>query len=248
MKIDQIRENVKDIPHMSLTQAEAITDVILENQFQNILELGFRHGVSTCYMAGAVDELGSGTIVTIDRADAREAEPNIEQLLSSLGLAKYVTVFYEPTSYIWRLMKLLEESPSPRFDFCYLDGAHDWSTDGFAFFLVDRLLKPGGLIIFDDLDWTYESSPALKDTQQVERMPQDEQETPQIRKVYELLVKPHPAYGEFVEKDGWAFARKSSTDSNLTSYEIRQEIVYRREHVGLGAAILKVASKIASLK
>ena len=178
MKIDQIRERVKGIPFMTFTQSATITDVILENQFQNILELGFGHGVSTCYMAGAVDDLSRGTITTIDSISAREAEPNIEHLLGSLGLAKYVTIFYEPTSYIWRLMKMLEDSPSPRFDFCYIDGAHDWFADGFAFFLVDRLLKPGGLIIFDDLDWTYESSPTLKGTQRVKRMPQDKKSTP----------------------------------------------------------------------
>ncbi len=226
MKIDQIRERVKGIPFMISTQAEAITDVILENQFQNILELGFAHGVSTCYMAGAVDDLcRGGTITTIDLMSVREAEPNIEHLLGSLGLAKYVTIFYEPTSYIWRLMKMLEDSPSPRFDFCYIDGAHDWFVDGFAFFLVDRLLKPGGLVIFDDLDWTYESSPTLKDTQRVKRMPQDEKSTPQIRKVYELLVKSHPTYGEFMEKNGWAYARKTSPESNPTSYGIRKESV-----------------------
>jgi len=102
---------------MTFTQAETITDVILENQFQNILELGFAHGISTCYMAGAVDDLGRGTITTIDSMSVREAEPNIKQLLGSLGLAQYVTIFYEPTSYIWRLMKMLEDSPSPRLTF-----------------------------------------------------------------------------------------------------------------------------------
>jgi len=245
MKIDQIRERVKSIPYMSVTQTETITDVILENQFQNILELGFGHGVSTCYLAGAVDDLGRGTITTIDLISAREAEPNIEHLLGSLGLSKYVTIFYEPTSYIWRLMKMLEESPSPRFDFCFLDGAHDWFVDGFAFFLVDRLLKPGGLIIFDDLDWTYESSPTLKDTQRVKRMPQDEKSTPQLRKVYELLVKPHPAYGEFMEKDGWAYARKIFTEYEAKSPRVLKEIVYQKEYVGLGAALLKLARKMA---
>ena len=70
---------------------------------------------------------------------------------------------------------------------------------------------PGGLIIFDDIDWTYESSPTLKDAQRVKRMPQDEKSTPQVRKANELLVKPHPAYGAFMEKDGLAYARKTST-------------------------------------
>ncbi len=221
MKIDKIREVVKDLPHMSFPQAKEITNIILENQFSNILELGFLHGVSTCYMAGALDELGRGSITTIDLKYVSNCEPNIDALLNSLGLSHIVTVFYEPTSYIWRLMKMLEEDSSPRFDFCYIDGAHDWFTDALAFFLVDRLLKTGGLIIFDDLDWTYEKSPSLKNTDKVRDMPLDERITPQVRKIYELLVKTNSSYGNFVEKDGRAYARKISTetykDTNLLS-------------------------------
>jgi len=154
MKINKTREQVEGIPHMSIDQANLITDVILKNQFENILELGFDHGVSTCYIAGALDELGRGHITMIDLMNVRDESPNIDQQLGNLGLDKFVTVFYEPTSYIWRLMKMLEDDPSPRFDFCYIDGAHDWFTDGFSFFLVDKLLKPGGMIIFDDLEGT----------------------------------------------------------------------------------------------
>ncbi len=109
---------------------------------------------------------------------------------------------------------MLEKDPSPQFDFCFLDGAHDWFTDGFAFLLVDKLLKPGGLIVFDDLDWTFDSSPMLRGTDKIKNMPVEERETAQIRKVYELLVLPHPSYGDFVTKNGWAYARKLSHGSN----------------------------------
>jgi predicted O-methyltransferase YrrM len=243
MKIDEIRQTVDGLPFMTFPQAKTITDIIVENQFKNILELGFHHGVSTCYMAGAIDELGGGNITTIDLISKSKIEPNINDLLNKLGLVKFVTAIYEPTSYTWRLMKMLEEDPSPRFDFCYLDGAHSWFVDGFAFFLIDRLLKPGGLILFDDINWTYDIS-SLRDTQQVKQMPQDERSIPQVRKIYELLVKPHPSYGEFIEKDGWAYARKTSTETKAISQEIRKEIVYQKEYVGLGAAMLKIIRKI----
>jgi predicted O-methyltransferase YrrM len=62
MKIDEIKTKVEGIPYMDRTQAETITNIILENNFNNILELGFAHGVSSSYMAGALDELGSGKI------------------------------------------------------------------------------------------------------------------------------------------------------------------------------------------
>src|SRR5262249_45704922 len=116
------------------------------------------------------------------------------------------------------------------------DGAHNWFTDGFAFFLVDKLLKPGGLIIFDDLDWTYEESPALKNREELKYMSEEERTTPQIRKVYEILVKSHPSYDDFMEKDGWAYARKTKTTT--IPNQLRKEIVCKNIHVGLGAVIL----------
>ena len=244
MKLNDIKKRIDGIPRMTSSQADVITDVIIKNRFQNILELGFQHGVSTCYQAGALDELGGGNITTIDLLEARDANPNVEQLLDDLGLNQYVTVFYEPTSYIWRLMRMLEEDRLPRFDFCYIDGAHNWYTDGFAFFLVDRLLKPGGLIIFDDLDWTYDTSPTLKNKKWVKRKPQDERTIPQVRQVYELLVKPHPAYTEFKTVNGWAYAHKSSASSDSVEVELRREIVFETQHYGLGALLLMLFKRI----
>ena len=245
MKIDEISIKVKGLPNMDLAQAKVMTDFIIDNQIQNILELGFCHGVSTAYMAGALDELNQGSITTIDLLTTRNANPNIESLLTSLGLEKYVNVYYEPTSYTWRIMKMLEENPEPRFDFCYLDGAHTWFVDGFAFFLIDRLLLPGGWIIFDDLDWTYASSPTAKNTETVKAMPKEERETAQVGKVYELLVKPHPAYGDFMVKDGWGYARKIASESGVVkTQEVKQEIIYQKEYIGIGAVVLKILRKI----
>ncbi len=245
MKLDQINAKVKGLPNMDFDQAKVMTNFIIENQIHNILELGFCHGVSTAYMAGAIDELNGGSITTIDLLTAKNADPNIESLLSSLDLQKYVTVYYEPTSYTWRLMKMLEENPEPRFDFCYLDGAHNWFVDGFAFFLIDRLLLPGGWIIFDDLDWTYASSPTAKNTARVKAMPQEERETAQVYQVYQLLVKPHPAYGDFMIKDGWGYARKKRSESGIVpTQEIKQEVIYQKEYVGMGAVVLKAMRKI----
>ena len=243
MDLEKVRTRVHGLQNMSFEQARVICDVIQSNRFQQILELGFRHGVSTCYMAAALDDLGEGHITTIDLLSAKDAEPNIDTLLGDLGLAHLVTAYYEPTSYIWRLMKMLEEDVSPRFDLCYIDGAHDWATDGFAFFLVDKMLKPGGLIILDDMDWTFESSPTMRKTERVSLMPEDEKSMAQVRKVYDLLVKTHPAYGDFMVKDGWGYARKLPAQSSMAPTEVRTEMVY--EKVGLGGAALRILHRLA---
>jgi predicted O-methyltransferase YrrM len=234
---------------MTLEQAETITKFIADKQVEAILELGFNHGVSTCYMAAALAELGRGSIVTIDLEWTRKATPNIEELLDRIGERHRVKVFYEPTSYTWRIMRFLEEDPTPRFDLCYLDGAHSWFDDALAFFLVDRLLRPGGWIIFDDLDWTFARSPSVKEREWVRSMPLDERTTPQVKKIYELLVKTHPNYHNFRLEDGWAFAQKQDTkDISIqpSQREIVTELFVRVERiqVGLGGGLMSVVNKL----
>jgi predicted O-methyltransferase YrrM len=192
---------------MRLSQGEHLFNFILERDLTNCLELGFYHGVSSAYIAGALHERGRGHLVTIDLEWARTLEPNIQATIGRLGLDDFVTYYYEPTSYHWRLMKLLRDSPETRFDLCYIDGGHTWSSTGFAFCLVSRLLRPGGWIIFDDLDWTHED-PAVRSTPRALAMPAEERTSAQVGLVYELLVMRDPEFTEFVIDGQWGFARK----------------------------------------
>lgn len=241
MTNEQVYEIVRGVPHMALERAKLITSFIIEHKLLNILELGFRHGVSTCYMANALAELGGGHITTIDLENARQAKPNIEDLLERVGQRQRVTVYYESRSYTWRMMKMLEADPAPRFDFCFVDGAHNWFVDGFAFFLADRLLKAGGWMLFDDLNWTYDDSPCLRNSDLVREMPEEERTTPQVLKVYELLVKPHPSYDNFRVNQGWAYAQKRA-NAVAESTVIKREVI--TQEVGLGVVANKLYRRL----
>lgn len=203
MNLEKIKKIVGNLPYMSLKQAQIMTTFIEENNISTILELGFYHGVSTCYMAEAISSKENPSIVTIDLKNAQQRQPNIEQLLEKCGYLDLVEFYYEPSSYNWRLMKLIEAN-NKTFDLCYLDGGHDWYDTGYAFFLVDKLLNPGGWIILDDLDWTMEHI----DKPWALRRPEEERITPQVRQVWELLVKPHPNYTNFQEQGNWGYAQK----------------------------------------
>jgi predicted O-methyltransferase YrrM len=235
---------VGDTPHMTLAQGTRISDFIVENGIRDILELGFRHGVSTVYMAAALARAGGGRITTIDLNSAMDERPSIEELLAKVGERDRVDVYYEPTSYTWRLMRLLQENPAPRFDLCYIDGAHDWFVDGFAFFLADRLLRPSGWMVFDDMDWTYGTSTALASTERVRRMPPDERSMAQVRMVYELLVKTHPGYHNFRDEGDWGFAQKRSGDPVAGERTVVKEVVIRERRVGLGGILLELARRV----
>ncbi len=116
--------------------------------------MGFLHGKSSAYLAAILEDLGRGHLTTIDRKAAQEFEPNIFNTLERVGLSHRVTPIFAHRSHTWELCKMIQSGQGPRFDFCYFDGGHTWDVTGFGFVLVDLLLKPGGWILFDDLDWT----------------------------------------------------------------------------------------------
>jgi predicted O-methyltransferase YrrM len=208
MKPEAVSALVGTLPYMRLERARIVHQLILTHHLRNCLELGFYHGVSSAYIAGALQELGGGKLTTIDLERAKQLSPNIEDTLRLTGLVKFVDYYFESSSYHWRLMKFLEAGMQETFDLCYIDGGHTWSSTGFAYFLCARLLKPSGWIIFDDLDWTFDSSLALSRSDKVKRLSDEERTTPQVRKVYELLVKSDPRFGDFVDDGRWGFARK----------------------------------------
>jgi predicted O-methyltransferase YrrM len=208
--LEHLTAALAGIPHMTPERGQEIYAFVREEQPEPVLELGFAHGVSSCYIGAALKANGHGALTTIDQDSARQRQPDIHALLDQTGLLDWVQPIHTPTSYMWELMRLIEGTPADdwRFDFGFTDGAHSWFVDGLAFFLVDRLLKPGSWLLFDDLDWTYATSATLRDTEMVKAMPEDERNTAQVGKVFDLLVRPHPQYDQFRVDESWGWARK----------------------------------------
>lgn len=224
MDFDAVARRVKGVPHTRPEQGRVLYDHVLRAGV-DVLELGFAHGVSTCYMAAALDELGHGRVTTIDRRGIDLRRPSIYELLEDLGLGDVVDVRVAGSSYTWELMRLIEGCTEdgvcrPRYGFAFIDGAHLWEPDGLAFFLVDKLLRPGGWIVFDDMDWTIARS-RVADTPAFARLPRDEQETPQVQKVFDLLVRQHPSYGAFYVRDGWGWSCKAAGASDSAVAGVR---------------------------
>lgn len=200
---------------MRPSEALVMRDFIVKNKARDILEIGFYHGKSSAYFAAVLEDIGHGHLVTIDLENARNREPNIDEVLSSLDLKHRVTPVYAERSYTWELAKMIRATPRPQFDLCYFDGGHTWDATGFGFLLVDLLLRPGAWIIFDDLEWTIESAiPSMK------KVPKhwlacsaDEQSTPAVKLVFDILV-PHLGYTDLctINEGRWGVARKPQVE------------------------------------
>jgi predicted O-methyltransferase YrrM len=219
MKFEDIHARVGHVPFIAKENARILYDLILRERPARILELGIAHGTATCYMAAALEELGGGLITAVDLLEtAATFQPSAEEQLERTGLSEFARVVRMQTGYTWFLhdeiaRRTRDGACEPEYDLCVIDGPKNWTIDGAAFFMADKLLRRGGWMIFDDYDWTYRWDCVEDNIDGITQrsLSREELETPHIREVFELLVRQHPDYGDFLrmERNDWALARKT---------------------------------------
>ncbi len=209
-KFEEVTTKFGDIQYMRADQAEVLRSLIQQEDAKEILEVGFFKGKSSAYIAAILEDRGAGRLVTIDMANAAQRKPNIHQLLEKSGLTHRVEARFAFRSYTWELQKLISTEPRPQFDLCYFDGGHHWDGTGFGVVLVDMLLKPGGLLLLDDMDWSVRKSQHYsRNPDLAAKYSEDEAAAPTVRRTWDLIL-PHLGYEHVREipELGWAIARK----------------------------------------
>lgn len=238
MRFEEIREIVGDFPYMQPERGHVIYKHIRQYRPLHVLELGIAHGVSSCYMAAAIHENGAGHLTCVDLIDVAFT-PSAEELVKQANLTDYVSIHREKSSYTWYLKKLIEQRTKPggicepEFDLCYIDGSKNWTIDGAAFFMVDKLMREGGWIIFDDYDWTYDSvydpksGRTASDGINICELSEDERTHPHIEAIFRLLVVQHPNYGEFrIDGNTWAWAQKIHSNDRKIYLTYKPDLLY----------------------
>lgn len=220
MLFEEIFAKVGNIPYISKRNARFLYDLIVKERLANVLELGIAHGTATCYIAAALQELGEGSVTAVDLIEFKDRfRPSPEEQLEGTGLSGFTKVIRTKTGYTWFLHDEIARNTEYNvchavYDLCIIDGPKNWTIDGAAFFFVDKLLKRNGWIIFDDYGWTYAAANRRRDTTYGINhcsLSKDELEMPHIREVFELLVRQHPDYGNFIQltDSEWAVAQKT---------------------------------------
>lgn len=119
--------------------------------------------------------------------------------------------------YNWTLLKIirsrLERGEDLAFcDVIFLDGHHSFTIDGLAFYLCDALLKTGGLLVFDDYEWTLREFETYLRTHEYydgaydfSRYNEEEMTTPHVKQICDVLV---PLTGRYeVVEPGFSFRK-----------------------------------------
>jgi predicted O-methyltransferase YrrM len=227
MTFEAAAKAVENVPFMSPESGRQVYDHLRETQPDEVLELGTAHGVSAVYMAAALEANGRGRVTTVDFAGSGWSQPSPEELVERAGLSHRVEIVRRHSSYTWFLKEKIEERSQdgvcdPLYGFCYLDGCKNWTIDGLAVFLIEKLLCPGGWLLMDDLGWSYGEQGSRDGRESCDgitnrSMSAEELAEPHLTAVFELLVKQHPAFGEFrTERDGWwGWAQKAPARAGL---------------------------------
>jgi len=241
MKFETISELVKGVPFIDPQNARYLYDLIIRERLSHILELGIAHGTGTCYMAAAVEELGGGAITSVDLSETKlEFRPSPEEQLAKANLSRFVNIVRMQTGYNWFLHDEIRRRTNgsgctPEYDLCIIDGSKNWTIDGCAFFLADKLLKDNGWIIFDDYHWTYadaDNRREVTDGITHRSLSEDERVVPHVKEIFELLVTQHPSYSRFYRTGNWAIAQKTA------SGEKTYTIVHRENFASIFGRVL----------
>lgn len=165
-------------------------------QVKTVAEIGVYRGHTSVAIAKILAKR-KGELHLFDYEDAvKEVAPKVAA--TGCSVVQHGNARMLMDSYNWSLMEVMRTHEKPIYDYVFLDGAHTWHHDALAFFLADRLLKPGGFIDFDDYNWVMEKSKAVG-PQAAKHFPAAQLKVPHVKLVVELLVRREGRYDEVVK-------------------------------------------------
>ena len=169
-------------------------------------EIGVYEGETAKRVA---DLLGPGSRVHLfDFQDkVSPAADKIMELDKDVAVVEWGNTRNVYDSYNWELQRAIDMGV--QLDVAFLDGAHTFHHDALAFFLLDKMIKPGGYILFDDYEWSHSTSPSMNPAAfpQIKDQYTDEQiQTQQVKMLVDKLVKTDPRYEEVIP--GFAYRKK----------------------------------------
>jgi predicted O-methyltransferase YrrM len=223
---------------------------IRNNRPGDLLELGTGRGGSAVFMAAALEANGVGHLTSVDSTRWQWLDPTPREVLEKAGLSSWVTLDKRFSTYTWFLKAEIEKrldaagSVQPEYDFIFVDGCKNWSADGLAVVLAERLLRPGGWLLLDDLGWNYEKHCEAPRHYEIEiaKLSDEERTQPHLRAVFDLLIRTNPAFDQFVVQDyWWGWARKSPHVSRRTRGGV---LSGRNEARGARARLRQVSQRV----
>lgn len=131
--------------HVDAAEGEFLKRMIRENEVDRCLEIGCAYGISSLYICEALAERASPYHLILD--------PYQTTFWSGIGKLNLERSGFD----FWELRERPSEYALPEliaaghtFDCAFVDGNHEFPQVMFDMLLVNRLVRPRGIVIFDD--------------------------------------------------------------------------------------------------
>jgi predicted O-methyltransferase YrrM len=136
---------------ISLQKGRFLQKIISEIKPVVCLEVGLAFGVSSLFICGAIEKTNNSPHIVINPYQNR-AEVWRGIGLHNLRKSGYgeIVEFIELPSH-QALTQLYAQGR--KIDFAFIDGMHLFDYALVDFFLIDKIIKVGGILVFDDADW-----------------------------------------------------------------------------------------------
>jgi len=152
-----------------------------------IAEIGVDKGSSSMKALEILDN--ADTLDLYDRSSC-EFFINIENIKTDVNLNIFSCTDKEYDSYFWEIARLYKKNPVKEiYDVIYLDGAHVYTIDGPTLPLLIQMMKPGGYLILDDIDWTLAKSPTCNTKENRAKFSTEQMKTPHMALLEELFLE-----------------------------------------------------------
>jgi predicted O-methyltransferase YrrM len=135
--------------HIPEDEGDFLKKMIRNAQPQVSLEVGCAYGISSLYICEALQEINAKKHIIIDAYQ--------QDIFEGIGLANLkragygdLIEFHETLSYKY-LAHLTGDGVI--IDFSFIDGQHTFDYVLVDFFLIDKILRTGGIVVLDDLSY-----------------------------------------------------------------------------------------------
>lgn len=135
--------------HIPRDEGENLQQIIRQIKPRVSVEIGCAYGISSLYICEALAEVGAEHHIIIDPNQFSGWQGIGIEHLKAAGYASLVELQTLPSHQA--LPRL--EAAGIEIDFAFVDGAHWFDYVMVDFFCLDRMLKVGGVIVFDDANW-----------------------------------------------------------------------------------------------
>jgi predicted O-methyltransferase YrrM len=134
-------------------EGELIQSVIKRIKAEKSVEIGLAFGVSALYICDALEKNKETKHYVIDPFQYDENAPWAGGVglfnLKKAGFESIVSFIAQPS----HLALAGLENANEKVDFAFIDGCHTFDHAIVDFFMIDKILKVGGVIVFDDTNW-----------------------------------------------------------------------------------------------